>query len=64
MRSDFAAPRTGGQQRSNPNQYGWGLHALLVAMEPPVIRLATGELRQIVRWGRLAGDAAGAMSQP
>jgi hypothetical protein len=29
----FAAPLTGGQQRSNPNEYAWGHRALLVAME-------------------------------
>jgi Alpha/beta hydrolase domain len=29
----FAAPSTGGQQRSNPNEYAWGHRALLVALE-------------------------------
>jgi hypothetical protein len=29
----FAAPLTGGQQRSNPNEYAWGHRALVVAME-------------------------------
>ena len=28
----FAAPLTGGQQRTNPNEYAWGHRALLVAM--------------------------------
>jgi hypothetical protein len=29
----FAAPSTGGQQRSNPNEYAWGHRALLLALE-------------------------------